>query len=192
MRPTRHYFLSTGRLGFGHWSLDDLPLALALWSDPRVTRFISGPLPPQKVEERLRSEIAMQNSLGVQYWPIFLRASGEHVGCAGLRPYHQTSGVYELGFHLLPASWNKGLATEAARAVIAYAFTTVGACSLFAGHHPDNAPSRRVLEKLGFRYTQDELYAPTGQMHPSYLLSPPSRVVSECSEPKQDAEKEKS
>ncbi len=191
MGPPRHYFLTTERLGFSHWSLDDLPLALALWSDPEVTRFISGPLSPQRVAERLRSEIAMQESLGVQYWPIFLRATGEHVGCAGLRSYQQTSNTYELGFHLLPASWNKGLATEAARAVIAYAFSSVGTRSLFAGHHPDNAASRRVLNKLGFRYTHHELYAPTGQMHPSYLLEL-SRAVSEGSEPTQDAEREKS
>src|SRR5271170_685194 len=90
MSPPLNYFLSTDRLGFDHWTPDYLPLAMALWTDPKVTRLLGGPLSPQRVEERLRREIALQDSRGVQYWPIFLRATAEHVGCAGLRPYQQT------------------------------------------------------------------------------------------------------
>jgi RimJ/RimL family protein N-acetyltransferase len=168
-----NYFLSTKRIGFRHWAPADLPLALALWTNPEVTQFLGGPFDAHQVEERLRREIALQESLGVQYWPIFFRATGEHLGCAGLRPYNQVRNMYELGFHLLPPWWNKGLAQEAARAVIGYAFSTVGASSLFAGHHPENVASRRVLEKLGFCYTHDEIYPPTGLLNPSYLLDRP-------------------
>jgi hypothetical protein len=45
---------------------------------------------------------------------------------------------------------------------------------LFAGHHPENDACRRMLVALGFRYTHDELYAPTGREHPSYILMPTS------------------
>jgi len=172
-----NYFLNTSRLGFRVWTHLDLPLALALWTNPQVTRFLGGPFSPRQVEERLRREIALQETAGVQYWPIFQRSTGAHVGCAGLRPYNPASAIYELGFHLLPASWGKGLATEAARAVIDHAFNTVAARGLFAGHHPDNAASRRVLEKLGFRYTHNEIYPPTGLMNPSYYLDPLPRVA---------------
>jgi RimJ/RimL family protein N-acetyltransferase len=64
-----------------------------------------------------------------------------------------------------------GLALEAGGAVINFAFANLGAKALFAGHHPQNAASRTVLEKLEFRFTHEETYPPTGQMHPSYLLS---------------------
>ena len=60
---------------------------------------------------------------------------------------------------------------EAGRAVINYGFASLRADALFAGHHPANANSRRVLEKLGFTFTHEELYPPTGLMHPSYLLA---------------------
>lgn len=73
--------------------------------------------------------------------------------------------------HLRPAWWRQGLAVEAARAVIAHAFTTVRLRGLFAGHHPGNAASRRMPEKLGFRYTHAEFYSPTGLQHPSYRLA---------------------
>ena len=79
--------------------------------------------------------------------------------------------IFELGFHVCADHWGKGIATEAARAVIAFAFDELQASALFAGHHPENVASRRTLERLGFRHTHDELYPPTGLQHPSYLLA---------------------
>ena len=52
-----------------------------------------------------------------------------------------------------------------------YAFDRLVATELSAGHHPANVASRSVLEKLGFRYTHDQLYPPTGLQHPTYRLT---------------------
>src|SRR5262249_46996823 len=152
------YFLCTERLGFRLWTPDDLPIALALWGDPEVTRLIDvqGQLSEEQVGERLLREIATMTAHGVQYWPIFLRKTGEHVGCCGLRPYKPTEGVYEIGVHLRAQHWGQGYATEAARAVMRHAFNTLKATGLFAGHNPTNESSRHFLQKLGFRYTHDE------------------------------------
>lgn len=123
---------------------------------------------------RLEREIALQATHRVQYWPIFLLANEDFVGCAGLRPYKPEEKVYEIGFHIRVAHWHKGLGEEAARAVIAYAFETLRVSALFAGHHQANAASRHVLEKLGFECTHEELYPPTGLNHPSYLFTNPA------------------
>jgi [ribosomal protein S5]-alanine N-acetyltransferase len=165
------YFLQSERLGFRLWSDADIDLAMGVWGDPEVTRLIGGPFSPAQVRERLSCEIATMQSHGVQYWPIFLLATGEHVGCCGLRPYKPEEGVYEVGVHLRRSCWGQGYAPEATRAVMEYGFNTLGVKALFAGHNPANAASRRVLQKLGFRYTHDELYPPTGLLHPSYLLT---------------------
>jgi ribosomal-protein-alanine N-acetyltransferase len=162
---------STDRLVFRTWSAEDWPLALALWGDPRVTALIGGPFSEAKVRERLQMEIAQQRQHGVQYWVIFFKQRGEHAGCCGLRPYDPSRGMFELGFRLAADHWGKGLATEAARSTVEHAFETLGALALFAGHHPRNLGSKRVLEKLRFRYTHDQLYPPTGLQHPSYLLT---------------------
>jgi RimJ/RimL family protein N-acetyltransferase len=70
--------------------------------------------------------------------------------------------------------WGRGLASEAAEGVVAWAFRPpLDAASLFAGHHPHNGASRRVLEKLGFRMVGAEVYEPTGLEHPSYVLLRP-------------------
>lgn len=165
-------FLRTERLAFRSWRPGDLPLAIGLWGDPAVTALIEarGALDEQQVRRRLEQEIETELEHGVQYWPTFLRRTGEHVGCCGLRPYDPRHGVYELGVHVRSTFWRQGLAEEAARAVIALAFDTLGASALFAGHHPDNRASRGLLAKLGFVYTHDEYYAPTGLQHPSYRL----------------------
>ena len=134
-----------------------------------MTEFIGGPFSENQKTHRLSLEIQNQERAGIQYWPIFLLEDGQHLGCAGLRPY-RTPDVFELGVHLLPEFWRQGLAEEAARAVIQFAFSDKGATAVFAGHHPDNETSRRLMKKLGFQFTHEELYPPTGRLHPSYIL----------------------
>ena len=166
----RDYFLVTERLGFSKWGRDVLELAKRLWGDPLVTRYIcaSGRFSEEEIAGRLKLEIANESRYGVQYWPVFLRKTGELVGCCGLRP-HGEDGEYELGFHLRPDFWKQGLAQEAGTAVIGYAFETLHANRLFAGHNPNNTASAGVLKRLGFIYIGDEFYAPTGLYHPSYI-----------------------
>jgi RimJ/RimL family protein N-acetyltransferase len=167
------FFLQTARLAFRAWAQSDLELALGLWGDPRVTRYFDAreKFSAQEVQDRLAREISGQINDGVQYWPIFLRSSHEHVGCCGLRPYQPADKIYEIGFHIRARHWGNGYATEAARGVMAYAFRELGIHGLFAGHNPENSASRYLLQKLGFRYTHDEYYAPTGLQHPSYILT---------------------
>jgi RimJ/RimL family protein N-acetyltransferase len=169
------YFLTTARLGFRTWREEDVDLAVDLWADPAVTRFLQAEGPPSRetVAERLRREIASQAEHGYQYWPIFLLEDGAHVGCCGLRPRRPEERVHEFGVHLRPAFWGRGLAHEAGVAVRDHAFGPLLARALFAGHHPENRASGAMLRKLGFRHTHDELYPPTGLLHPSYLLTPP-------------------
>ena len=164
------YFLSTERIGFREWVDNDLKLALELWGDVEVTRFIGGPFSDEIIYQRLSREIANQMEYGISYWPIFLLETGEHIGCCGLKPYAAEKKILELGFHLRRNQWCRGYATEAAIAVIDYAFNTLKIDGLFAGHHPANTSSRRLLEKLGFKYTHDELYPPTGLQHSSYIF----------------------
>lgn len=164
------YFLKTERIVFRSWTKDDLPLAQALWGDSNVTCYLGGPFSPDQVKEKLDQEIVTMRRYGIQYWPFFLLPKLEHIGCAGLRPRIPEERIYELGFHLRPAYWGRGLAQEAGRAVIRFAFETLGASALFAGHHPENLESRRILTKLGFVFTHEERYPPTDLMHPGYVL----------------------
>jgi RimJ/RimL family protein N-acetyltransferase len=172
------YFLTSERLGFRHWTPNDQALEIGLWCDSQVAVLIGGPWTPAHALARLAQEIELDEQYGVQYWPVFLRDDGRHVGCAGLRPYLPEERIFEMGIHLRPAFWSSGIAREAAQTIMNYGFDALGAEALFAGHHPQNEGSRRLLAKLGFVYQRDQLYAPTALMHPAYLLrrSQPSKL----------------
>lgn len=165
------YFLCSKRIGFRWWTTDDFAIAKELWGDPAVTRlFTKLPLSDSQIKERLELEIERAKTYKMQYWPMFELSTGRHIGCGGLRPYRPAERIYELGFHLRPEFWGKGIATEAGKALIAYGFNELAAGAIFAGHHPDNSSSRNVLLKLGFEESGSEFYEPTGLLHPSYLL----------------------
>ena len=166
------FFLQSPRLGFRPWRRSDLPLALRLWGDPAVTRFISREgFTATEIRARLAREIATQETSQIQYWPIFTLEGAQHVGCCGLRPREGHPLVPEFGVHIGSDHWRQGYALEAALCVIKYAFGVLGFEALFAGHNPENVASRNLLARLGFAHTHDEFYPPTGLEHPSYLLA---------------------
>ncbi|WP_429190567.1 GNAT family N-acetyltransferase [Fusobacterium sp. PH5-44] len=166
----KNYFIESKNIGFSTWKEDDFSLVKSLWGNKEVTRYIAtnGEFSENEIKERLSKEINNQNSYGVQYWPIFLKETDEFIGCCGLRPYQLENKIYEIGFHLIPLFWGKGFAMEAAKIVIDYGFHTLKVNDLFAGHNPNNKNSAKILNKLGFHYTHDEFYLPTGLYHPSY------------------------
>lgn len=169
----RYTFMDTARLVFSNWSETDTTFAQELWGNPNVTRFISatGSFSEEEVNERLNLEISKQSKFNMQYWPVFQKSDGAFVGCCGLRIYDAEKKILELGFHICEPYWGKGFAKEAATKVISYAFSSLSANMLFAGHHPQNHTSKNLLLKLGFQYTHNELYPPTGLHHPSYRLT---------------------
>lgn len=147
-------------------------MARALWGDGDTTRYLcaSGRFSHGQILARLQTELCNQRDHGVQYWPIFALEDGAFLGCCGLRPYGPRADTLEMGFHLRSAHWGRGYGPEAARAVIAYAFDTLGVQALFAGHHPSNVNSRKTLLRLGFIEGEAQFYEPTGLLHPSYWL----------------------
>ena len=83
---------------------------------------------------------------------IFERTDGAPrlAGSCGLG--RRPSGAAELGYWIARASWGRGFATEAGRALIDIA-RTLGLPQLEASHFIDNPASARVLDKLGFEST---------------------------------------
>ena len=167
------YFLTSERLGFRWWTKDDFDLACKLWGSYQVTKFIDarGQLTDEQITEKLNTELETSEKYNIQYWPVFLLSCNEFIGCCGLRPYDLDNKIYETGVHLLPDYWGKGLATEAIKTVMEYAFSNLKAKALFAGHNPKNTVSKRMLLKAGFNYSFTKYYPPTGLHHPSYLMT---------------------
>lgn len=70
---------------------------------------------------------------------------------AGLKHLTERQEV-DLGYRLMPAYWEMGLATESSRACLRYGFETLHLARIIGLVHPDNVQSVRVLEKCGMTF----------------------------------------
>jgi len=143
--------IETARLRLRRLSADDEHALVELDSDPDVMRWVGSPpgcRPHAETVERVRQRIgADHGALG--FWVVEGRDGGGAIGLVALLPM-PAGGDIELAYRLARRAWGRGLATEAASAIIAYAFGAARLPRLVAVTYPDNVASQRVLARLGF------------------------------------------
>ena len=96
--------------------------------------------------------ITAERAKGSDFWAVTLTGNKKligHISLLQIEPKHFLT--WEIGYIFNPAFHNKGYASEAAYAMITYAFTELGAHRVIGHCNPDNIPSWRVLEKCGMR-----------------------------------------
>lgn len=134
--------------------------AEAIWpvvSDPKFPRFMSWSAHASRDQtvtflRSLTEGLANGTEIG---WAI--EHDGHVAGCISLGGITWQMSAWrvdraELGYWMGPAAQNKGLMTEAATAVVRFAFDTIGLHKITVGCFAENDASRRVIEKTGFRY----------------------------------------
>lgn len=143
--------LETPRLHLRALVPDDLAVIHHIQTDPQVIRYFGRPpMTREQVKERIDLVIAgIREGTSVR-WGLTLRGSGELAGTAGLWRWNKDHRWAEVGYELAAEQWGRGLMTEALRAILGYAFKEMGLHRVEANLDPENAGSRRVLEKLGF------------------------------------------
>lgn len=158
--------LETQRLLLRPLTADDLDWLVELRGDSDVMRYIGteGALSREKTVQRLERYLQCWSEHGLGMFGIRYRERDEAVGWAGLQPLEQT-GEIEVGYAFGKPEWGRGLATEAAAAVLEWGFRERGLDRIVAVASPENTASRRVMDKLGmrfeglrFRYGQDCAY----------------------------------
>ena len=80
---------------------------------------------------------------------LIVRKDGSHIGNLSFKGVPE-DGVVELGYGIAEEFRGFGYATEAVETILAWAFDQPGVTAVAAETEPDNAASRRVLEKCGF------------------------------------------
>jgi len=90
---------------------------------------------------------------------VLLRGQSDLIGYCGFfhHPEHGIEDI-EIGYRLDPAYWNRGLATEAARAVRDHGFRDLKLRRVISLIHPKNIPSRRVAEKNGMTVEKEIIF----------------------------------
>jgi ribosomal-protein-alanine N-acetyltransferase len=153
-RQAMSIILTSRRLTLHPLAPEHLDAMHALWTDPGVRRYLWDNLVISR--ERAAEVIAGSQADFAAHryglWSVVENTSGRIIGFCGLRSGDE-EGVPELLYGLLPRYWGHGFATEAAQAVLSYAFA-LGYPEVVAATDVPNDASARVLERLGMRFTR--------------------------------------
>ncbi|MDO5562810.1 MAG: GNAT family N-acetyltransferase [Synergistaceae bacterium] len=143
--------LTTDRLLLRPITTDDARAMYECYRGPNVGPN-AGWKPHESVDET--REIIEQIFLANNVFGIVLREDNALIGSVGLidDPKRDNDRTKMLGYSIGEDYWGRGYMTEAARAVVDDGFVRLGLDLISAYCYPENARSRRVLTKLGFRY----------------------------------------
>lgn len=140
--------LETDRLLFRHWKLKDFDAYASYYADHELARFVGGPCDRYTAWRRMASELGHWTLRGFGLWALEEKATGGLIGCAGLWCPEGWPEL-EVGYWLMPGARGKGYATEAALKSREYAYEVLYAKTLVSYIHPENGPSKRVVERIG-------------------------------------------
>ena len=123
-----------------------------LFANPDFMRFSLGIYTERKKTVDFIEKVMGWDRAGIpSAFAVTLRGENAIVGYCGFHHHPEVPGEVEIGYRLNPDYWNRGLITEAARAVRDHAFADLKLARVISLVHPENIPSRRVAEKNGMK-----------------------------------------
>jgi RimJ/RimL family protein N-acetyltransferase len=144
--------LRTDRLYLRRWLPSNRAPFAQMNCDPRVMEFFPGPLSRQESDALVDRIEAHFQQHGFAQWAVEIPGVTPFAGFIGLSiprfEAHFTPCI-EVGWRLDAAYWNRGYATEGARAALEFGFRWLQAKEIVSFTVPLNVRSRRVMEKLG-------------------------------------------
>jgi len=146
--------LKTNRLILRGFRISDAPKIqkmAGIFEIADTTLNIPHPYPDGKAEEWIKSHEADYRKKTGIHFAITLESTAELIGAIGLMDIEQAHFRAEMGYWITKEFWNQGFATEAARAVVNYAFKDLNLERLFAQHFERNPASGKVLKKIGMK-----------------------------------------
>jgi RimJ/RimL family protein N-acetyltransferase len=151
MKPSK-IIIETERLILRTWKESDIAPIVALNKDPRVMEFFPSVLTQKQTEEFIKRLEKHFEKHGFTLYPVELKKTHQCIGFVGLAtiPFKTAfTPAIEIGWRLAYDYWGKGYATEAAKAVLNYAFNDLKMNKIVSFTTSKNVGSRRVMEKIG-------------------------------------------
>jgi len=143
--------LQTPRLILRPFLEEDVDVMAQLFANPDFMRFSLGVFTERKQTIAFIEKVMGWDRAGIpSQFAVVPRGQDAIIGYCGFF-YHPEHGIedIEIGYRLHPDYWNRGLITEAARAVRDYGFRDRKLSRVISLIHPENVPSRRVAAKNG-------------------------------------------
>jgi RimJ/RimL family protein N-acetyltransferase len=144
-----------------------------LYGDPEAMRYVGADgsvRTPEQTAAGVGRLIDHQQANGFSLWGVADRESGEVIGVAGLVLVELIGPDVEVVYELVPDAWGRGIATEVGRASLDVAFGPLGLERVVALSYPENAPSVRVMQKIGMR--DDGEFEAYGRRMVRYVAEP--------------------
>jgi RimJ/RimL family protein N-acetyltransferase len=144
---------------------------LVLNSDPLIMQFLGDGSPATQTEvlESIDTAKARWERFGFSWWSFISRQSGEIIGAGCVQHIENEAGnPVEVGWRLKRDHWGHGYATEAAQAMIGFAFDQLALPAVYATTHPSNERSINVMKRLGMRSVGLQPYY--GTLAATYVL----------------------
>lgn len=150
----------------GHEDINDL---LLIWGDAETMQYFPKTLNRQEISEWIDRNMQRYANYGHGLWAAILKSEQKLVGDCGL-VFQEVDGVEELevGYHFNKNYWGRGLAAEAARGCLNYAFQDLGRRRVISMIRPENTPSRRVAERNGLKIEKEVFWR--GYQHCVYAI----------------------
>ena len=159
--------IETKRLRLTHFTAEYTLALHGILQDPRIFTYLPESVPDlTEVQSIIKFFIKRDkdNDKGFKgtNLAVILKNTKRIIGWCGIQPFEPMPDKFEIFFGLSPDYWNLGYTTEAAAAVLAYGFNTLGLPEIVAGVKPQNKASIAVLEKIGMIYQQPITQVPKG------------------------------
>jgi ribosomal-protein-alanine N-acetyltransferase len=148
--------IETGRMILSPFVRDDAPCVFAYASNPNVSRFTTWLTHRTLADSEAFIEMVLRRSPHEHAWAIRLRGDRRAVGAIEFGVKGETAADFH--YVLAEPFWNRGLMTEAARAVVAWGLNRYPAVQrVYTMAMSQNIASRRVMEKCGLKFERVHL-----------------------------------
>lgn len=147
--------IETDRLLLRRYRLDDAQAVYDNWtSDPEASRFWTWS-PHKDIDETrdlLRMQVEQYARKDNYNWTLNLKADDSPIGYIHLDDLNDAEKSATVHYLIARKLWGQGIATEALKAVLEYAFVQIGLHRVHTHHHVDNPASGAVMRKAGMRF----------------------------------------
>ena len=148
--------LRTPRLILRSFRQEDVDAMAQLFANPDFMRFSLGVFTERKQTVAFIEKVMGWDRASIpSQFAVFPRGEDAIAGYCGFFRHAEVPGEIEIGYRLHPDYWNRGLITEAARAVRDHGFRDWKLSRVISLIHPENIPSRRVAEKNGMKVEKE-------------------------------------
>lgn len=151
--------LETERLLLRTIGPEDAAEQMRVLNTPTVMARLGGVKTLDEIKAKHAKAMALYEAHGFSFLFMIEKATGEMVGHCGIKqvdnPLARNLGDHEVGWLVREDRWRLGLAEEAMRAVIDWAFGPVGAPHVVALTSMTNVGSWKLMEKLGMERRED-------------------------------------